>query len=88
MTDVKNQIVLAVDLGSGGPKIGYVTVSGNPLWWHYERGDAVGGAESQNPNDWWDLIVKHAQAGLAQPEVNAEDARPVTRGQIVGRNRC
>ena len=72
MTAPAQQLVLAIDLGSGGPKIGYVTVTGEPVWWHYERGDAVGGARTQNPNDWWDVIVKHAQEGLTQPNVTAK----------------
>ena len=31
------RLVLAVDLGSGGPKVGYVTLTGEPVWWWYER---------------------------------------------------
>ena len=42
----RDRLVLAVDLGSGGPKVGYVTLAGEPVWTWYERGDAVGGAEA------------------------------------------
>ena len=30
-------LVLTVDLGSGGPKVGYVTTRGEVVWWWYER---------------------------------------------------
>lgn len=46
---MSERLVLAVDLGSGGPKIGYVTLTGEPVWWWYERADAVHGAEVQDP---------------------------------------
>lgn len=73
MKHSSQRLVLAIDLGSGGPKIGYVTVRGEPVWWHYERGDALGGAEAQDPNDWWDIIVKRAREGLSQPDVIADN---------------
>ncbi|HPB71590.1 MAG TPA: FGGY-family carbohydrate kinase [Phycicoccus sp.] len=63
-------LVLAVDLGSGGPKVGYVTVAGEPVWWWYERGDAVHGAAVQDPGAWWDTIVAAARRGLDEGGVD------------------
>ncbi len=59
-------LVLAVDLGSGGPKIGYVRVTGEPEWWWHERGDILAGSVSQDANTWWTTIVGAAQRGLAE----------------------
>jgi xylulokinase len=59
-------LVLGVDIGSGGPKIGYVRVTGEPEWWWYERGDILAGSESQDANTWWTTIVAAAQRGLAE----------------------
>lgn len=59
-------LVLGVDIGSGGPKIGYVRVTGEPEWWWHERGDILAGSESQDANTWWTTIVDAAQRGLAE----------------------
>jgi xylulokinase len=66
-----SRLVLTVDLGSGGPKVGYVTVTGEPVWWWYERGDAVhAGAAVQDPEAWWQLIVDVARRGIAEGGVD------------------
>lgn len=60
-------LVLSVDLGSGGPKVGYVRVTGETEWWWHERGDAVaGGARTQDPEAWWTTIVAAARRGIAE----------------------
>ncbi|MEO5850906.1 MAG: FGGY-family carbohydrate kinase [Nocardioides sp.] len=67
MSDPRRGLVLAVDLGSGGPKVGYVTVTGEPVWWWHERGDAVGGgAQVQDAEAWWATVVAAARRGLAE----------------------
>ncbi len=63
-------LVLAIDLGSGGPKVGYVTVAGSPVWWWYERGDAVHGAATQDATAWWDLVVAAARRGVTEGGVD------------------
>lgn len=65
-------LVLAVDLGSGGPKVGYVTVTGDPVWWWYERADAVGGAHAQDAGAWWETIVGAARRGLAEGGIDGD----------------
>ncbi len=69
----RDRLVLAVDLGSGGPKVGYVTLAGEPVWWWYERGDAVGGAETQDAERWWQTIVEAARRGLDEGAVDGAD---------------
>lgn len=70
--DAGDGLVLAVDLGSGGPKVGYVTLTGEPVWWWHERGDAVGGAAVQDANAWWELIVTAARRGIAEGGVDGQ----------------
>ncbi len=74
-------LVLAVDLGSGGPKVGYVTTTGTPVWWWYERGDAVHGAAVQDPVAWWDLVVGAARRGIVEGGV---DGAAVTGIAVTG----
>ncbi len=63
-------LVLAVDLGSGGPKVGYVTVTGDPVWWWYVRGDAVHGAAQQDAEAWWRSVVDAARRGIVEGGVD------------------
>lgn len=65
--------VLAVDLGSGGPKVGYVSLVGEPAWWWYERADALGGAAVQDAEAWWTTITTVAKRGLAESGLSGED---------------
>jgi xylulokinase len=69
----RDRLVLAVDLGSGGPKVGYVTLTGEPVWWWYERGDAVGGAEIQDAEAWWSTIAEAARRGVVEGHVEGGD---------------
>lgn len=73
----RDRLVLAVDLGSGGPKVGFVTLTGEPVWWWYERGDAVAGAETQDADQWWLAIVTAARRGLAEGGVDGADVAGV-----------
>lgn len=79
--DRSDRLVLAVDLGSGGPKVGYVTLTGEPVWWWYERKDAVGGAEVQDAEVWWDTIVEAARRGLVEASL---DGRAVVGVAVTG----
>ncbi|MFN8193083.1 MAG: FGGY-family carbohydrate kinase [Nocardioidaceae bacterium] len=74
-------LVLAVDLGSGGPKVGYVTTAGEPVWWWYERGDAVHGAAQQDAEAWWRTIVAAARRGI---EDGAVDGASVVGVSVTG----
>jgi xylulokinase len=70
------RLVLAVDLGSGGPKVGYVTTAGEPVWGWHERGDALAGAAVQDAEEWWRSIAAAARRGLAEGGVDG--------GSVVG----
>ncbi len=70
MSAPHKDVVLAIDLGSGGPKVGYATVDGHVLWWEYHRGDTIGGAAAQDPNEWWDVIIGYARNGLREAQID------------------
>lgn len=66
-------VCLAVDLGTGGPKVGYVRFSGEILWQDHQyvathrwpRGGA-----SQDAAEWWKIVVDLAQRGLRSGAVD------------------
>jgi xylulokinase len=70
-----DQLCIAVDLGSGGPKIGLVSLTGEVL---AQESHAVtttfgpGGLATQNAREWWDLVrtsvrrLSDAHPGSAQ----------------------
>jgi xylulokinase len=75
-TDSARPHVLAVDLGTGGPKVAVLAASGRVVAHAFQAvGIALtddGGAE-QSPQAWWDAIVASAQQALADSGVAPED---------------
>lgn len=70
------QHVLAVDLGTGGPKVAVVEATGRVVA-HAFRAVGIdltddGGAE-QSPRAWWDAIVTSAHEAVAASGVDPED---------------
>ena len=69
------KFVLAVDLGTGGPKVGLVSLAGRIAW---EEHHAVatrhlpGGGAVQDAEEWWGLIAGAARRGLASGVVARE----------------
>jgi xylulokinase len=67
--------VLAVDLGTGGPKVAVLSAGGRIAAHAFEPVpialSADGGAE-QTPQDWWDAIVTAARSALADSGVSSE----------------
>jgi xylulokinase len=66
-------LVLAVDLGSGGLKVGFTTLTGSPVWWSHERlvtQHGPDGAVTQDAEGWWTAIVRLARRGLADPDID------------------
>ena len=61
--------MLAVDLGTGGPKVAVISAAGRIVAHAFEKVplalSADGGAE-QMPQDWWDAIVRAARRALAE----------------------
>lgn len=61
--------VLAIDLGTSGPKVAVVTLDAEVLGWQTRTTKLTlheGGGAEQDPHDWWQAIVAAARAVLAQ----------------------
>jgi xylulokinase len=67
--------VLAVDLGTGGPKVALVAATGRLAAHAFEKVDlALGedGAAEQMPEDWWNAIVAAGRRAMAESGVAPE----------------
>src|SRR5665213_2110968 len=69
------RVVLAVDLGTGGPKVALVSLTGTILWVEHTpvstRTDPDGGS-TQDAEEWWQLITRSARTALATGPVPPE----------------
>ena len=77
-------LVLAVDLGSSGLKVGYLTLLGEPVWWHHEQVPTRygrDGAATQDAAGWWDRLTSLARRGRAESGV---DGRRVVGVGVTG----
>jgi xylulokinase len=68
------ELVLAIDLGTGGPKVGLVTVRGEVVWWEHTPvpttvGD--GGAHTQDAELWWRVIGESVRRAPGRDRVVA-----------------
>src|SRR4051794_8752839 len=76
MEGADGRYVLAVDLGSGGPKIGLVGTRGEIAWWeHRAVATRLGahGAATQDADEWWRLVVEGTRHGLAETGIDGDD---------------
>ncbi len=68
--------ILAIDLGSSGPKVGLVSARGEILASEFERVETLflpnGGIE-QRPEDWWQAILRATRRVIGQNPVPVED---------------
>jgi xylulokinase len=69
-----DRYVLAVDLGTGGPKVGFVSVTGRVAWKDHvplATRFLEGGGAVQDAEEWWQVITDAARRGLASGAVDA-----------------
>jgi xylulokinase len=68
--------VLAIDLGTSGPKVALVSTAGEVVGYEFEETPLIllpnGGAE-QRPDDWWNALKTASRRLLAQGVVPTED---------------
>ncbi len=76
MSDSEKKYILAIDLGTGGPKTAIVSTHGEVIDWafqevplHVEKG---GGVE-QDPDDWWNAILKTSKKVIDGGLVSVKD---------------
>jgi xylulokinase len=70
-----DRYVLAVDLGTGGPKIGFVSLAGKVAWQDHVKIETrwIGSAGAvQDAGEWWAAICDATRRGLGSGAVVAE----------------
>ncbi len=69
MTAESTKHVLAVDLGTGGPKVALVSTDGEIIGHEFEKTELLlfpGGGAEQDPADWWRAISTAAKRLLSR----------------------
>ena len=77
----RSGVCLAVDLGTGGPKVGYVRFTGEILWHDHQLVPTAwleGGGASQDAAAWWELICDAARRGLASGALEPDEIEAVS----------
>lgn len=75
------RFVLCVDLGTGGPKVGFVSLHGTVAWSDHVpvlTRHLPGGGAVQDAGTWWDAILDAAQRGLLAGPVQPEEVVAVS----------
>ncbi|MFC1850038.1 FGGY-family carbohydrate kinase [candidate division CSSED10-310 bacterium] len=76
MVNKREKYILAIDLGTSGPKSALVSTRGEVVDYQFEDVELLilpdGGAE-QRPQDWWQAIIRTLKAVLEKQLVSAED---------------
>ena len=74
------RFVLAVDLGTGGPKVGLVSLTGSVGWSdHVALGTRLlpGGGAVQDAEHWWDVIADATRRAMSSGVVHREQVAAV-----------
>lgn len=83
--------VLAIDLGTSGPKVAVVTLDAEVLGWQTRPTKLLlhdGGGAEQDPHDWWQAIVAAAQAVLESTDAAERIAAVAVTSQWGGTVLC
>ena len=78
MSDTENssKYILAIDHGTGGPKTAIVSTHGKVVDWAFQEVPLYvekGGGVEQDPNDWWNAILKTAKQVIENGKVSVND---------------
>ncbi len=80
----KNLYILAIDLGTSGPKVGLVSIQGKVIDNEFEPTELMllsGGGAEQDPDDWWLATVKAARRLLSR---HTEEVKDITAIAVTG----
>jgi xylulokinase len=72
--DGRRGLVLAIDLGTGGPKVGFVSVTGEVVWHDHVRVHTRwrdDGGAVQDAGEWWTVITDAVRKVIANGDVPA-----------------
>ncbi|MCH7836611.1 MAG: xylulose kinase, partial [Chloroflexi bacterium] len=75
MTTENSKYLLAIDLGTGGPKVALISTDGEIIGHEFERTDLLllpGGGAEQDPEDWWRATSTAAKRLLGRGLVPAD----------------
>jgi xylulokinase len=76
MSNSQIKYILAIDHGTGGPKTAIVSTQGEVLEWAFQEVPLLvekGGAVEQDPNDWWNAIIKTCKKVIDSGKVSVDD---------------
>jgi xylulokinase len=74
------ELCLSIDLGTGGPKIGLISLDGDVLdyeWHPVTTTYIAGGGATQDPVEWWNIIRAATTRLMAKPGVTKERVKAV-----------
>lgn len=77
---MSTELCLSIDLGTGGPKIGLVSLDGDVLDYELHSVETTytgDGGATQDPVEWWRLICESTQRLMSRPDVTKERVRAV-----------
>ena len=75
-----DDLCLSIDLGTGGPKIGLISLEGDILAYelhHVTTHFTKNGEATQDPREWWNLICDASRRLLGRPEVTKEMVKAI-----------
>lgn len=73
---METKYILAIDLGTSGPKVAIVSVSGDVIVHEFEKTKTIflsGGGVEEDPDDWWQAILSAAKKVLQKQMVPREN---------------
>ncbi|MFW9828571.1 MAG: FGGY-family carbohydrate kinase [Candidatus Thorarchaeota archaeon] len=76
MSNSQRKYILAIDHGTGGPKSAIVSVEGDVIEWAFQAVPihiSKGGAVEQDPDDWWNAIIKTSKKVIDNGKVSVDD---------------
>jgi xylulokinase len=76
MAETGEKYILAIDLGTSGPKSAVISTEGELVDYAFEKNDVIllpGGGAEQRPDEWWDTIIRTAKRVLQKGLVPSED---------------